>query len=161
MPRRRSARHDGPSPGDPARMPRRGHGGRTWPLVVGWPAVRRVPAVLVQICDVRGAGDTVLATLGVVMATGGTIVSGCCQAVLMAAEHVFQMGAKPADRLSLPGFFCCRVTSLVTGLASIFMYGINWLVCLGDNHPFWRCERSGKGENLARTFDAGHDALVR
>jgi sugar/nucleoside kinase (ribokinase family) len=55
-------------------------------------AVRRVPAVPVQVRDVCGAGDTVLATLGAVLATGGTIADGCRQAVRMAAEQVAQMG---------------------------------------------------------------------
>jgi sugar/nucleoside kinase (ribokinase family) len=49
-------------------------------------AVRRVPAPPVQVCDVCGAGDTVLATLNVVLATGGTIGDGCRQAVQTAAE---------------------------------------------------------------------------
>lgn len=55
-------------------------------------AVRRVPAIQVQVRDVCGAGDTVLATLGLVMATGGMIADGCPQAVRMAAEQVQQIG---------------------------------------------------------------------
>jgi bifunctional ADP-heptose synthase (sugar kinase/adenylyltransferase) len=56
--------------------------------------VRRVPTVPVQVCDVCGARDTVLATLGVVMATGATIGvgAGCRQAVRMAAEQIGQVG---------------------------------------------------------------------
>jgi rfaE bifunctional protein kinase chain/domain len=56
--------------------------------------VRRVPAVPVQVRDVCGAGDTVLATLGVVMAAGGTIGDGCQLAVQMAAEQVVQTGVR-------------------------------------------------------------------
>ena len=58
------------------------------------PAVRRVPAVQVQVRDVCGAGDTVLATMGVVMATGGTIDDACRLAIRMAAEQVGQVGVK-------------------------------------------------------------------
>jgi rfaE bifunctional protein kinase chain/domain len=54
--------------------------------------VRRVPAIPVQVRDVCGAGDTVLAALGVAMATGGTIEDGCRVAVRMAAEQVGQVG---------------------------------------------------------------------
>ena len=69
-------------------------------------AVRRVPAVPVQVRDVCGAGDTVLVTtLGLVMATRGTIGDGCRWAVQMAAEQVCQMGVKPVNRLSLQDFF--------------------------------------------------------
>jgi rfaE bifunctional protein kinase chain/domain len=66
-------------------------------LGVWWsdgPAVRRVPAVQVQVRDVCGAGDTVLATLGVAMATGGTIDDACRLAVRMAAEQVGQVKVK-------------------------------------------------------------------
>jgi D-beta-D-heptose 7-phosphate kinase/D-beta-D-heptose 1-phosphate adenosyltransferase len=55
-------------------------------------AVRRVPAIPVQVRDVCGAGDTVLATLGMVMAAGGTIADGCRRAVQMAAKQVGQVG---------------------------------------------------------------------
>ena len=53
-------------------------------------AVRRVPAL--QGRDVCGAGDTVLATLGVAMATGGKIEGACQLAVEAAAEQVEQIG---------------------------------------------------------------------
>jgi D-beta-D-heptose 7-phosphate kinase / D-beta-D-heptose 1-phosphate adenosyltransferase len=57
-------------------------------------AVRRVPAVPVPVRDVCGAGDTVLATLGVVMAAGGMIADGCKQAVREAARQVEQTGVR-------------------------------------------------------------------
>ena len=56
--------------------------------------VRRVPAVPVQVRDVCGAGDTVLATLGVAMAAGRTFADGCRRAVRMAAEQVGQVGVR-------------------------------------------------------------------
>ena len=59
-------------------------------------AVRRVPAIPVQVRDVCGAGDTVLATLGAAMASGRRICDGCRQAVLMAAEQVGQVGVGDA-----------------------------------------------------------------
>ena len=59
-------------------------------------AVRRVPAVPVQARDVCGAGDTVLATLGVVMATGMTIDDGCQRAVREAARQLVQTGVRGA-----------------------------------------------------------------
>ena len=43
-------------------------------------------------CDVCGAWDTVLATLGLVIATGGTIGEGRRQSVRMAAEQVGRVG---------------------------------------------------------------------
>ena len=55
-------------------------------------AVGRVPAVPVQVRNVCGAGDTVLATLGVATATGATIGDGCRWAVQMAADQVGQVG---------------------------------------------------------------------
>jgi bifunctional ADP-heptose synthase (sugar kinase/adenylyltransferase) len=64
-------------------MPRRlsGRDATSWSrptsLASGGRAVRRVPAVPVQARDVCGAGDTVLATLGVALARGGTISDGC------------------------------------------------------------------------------------
>jgi bifunctional ADP-heptose synthase (sugar kinase/adenylyltransferase) len=58
------------------------------------PKVRRVPAVPVQVRDVCDAGDTVLATLGVVMAAGGTIADGCQRAVREAARQVVQTGVR-------------------------------------------------------------------
>ena len=64
-------------------------------------AVRRVPAVPVHVRDVCGAGVTVLATLGVVMATGGTFADGCRQAVRMAAEQVCHVGVRPILQRSL------------------------------------------------------------
>jgi len=57
-------------------------------------AVRRVPAVPVQVRDVCGAGDAVLATLGMVLATGGTIGDGCQRAVREAARQVEQIGVR-------------------------------------------------------------------
>jgi len=57
-------------------------------------AVRRVPAVPVQVRDVCGAGDTVLATLGVVLATGGMVDDGCQRAVREAARQVVQTGVR-------------------------------------------------------------------
>lgn len=56
------------------------------------PAVRRAPAVPVQIRDVCGVGDTVLATLDVVMGMGRTITDGCQRAVRGAAPQVEQIG---------------------------------------------------------------------
>ena len=66
--------------------------GELGPWWSGGHAVGRVPAVPVQVRDVCGAGDTVLATLGVAMATGATIGDGCRRAVRMAAEQVGQVG---------------------------------------------------------------------
>ncbi|MCL4204146.1 MAG: hypothetical protein KJ000_16820 [Pirellulaceae bacterium] len=59
-------------------------------------AVRRVPAVSVQVRDVCGAGDTVLATLGLVLATGGTIGAGCRLAAKAGARQVRCIGVAPA-----------------------------------------------------------------
>jgi rfaE bifunctional protein kinase chain/domain len=50
--------------------------------------VRRVPAVPVRVQDVCGAGDAVLATLGVVLAKGGGLGEGCREAVRAAGEWV-------------------------------------------------------------------------
>jgi hypothetical protein len=73
-------------------------------------AVRRVPAVPVQVRDVCGAGDTVLATLGVVMATGGTIGDGCQRAVREAAWQVVQTGVLGVGR-----------TTTITGAAPVIL----------------------------------------
>jgi bifunctional ADP-heptose synthase (sugar kinase/adenylyltransferase) len=48
--------------------------------------VRRLPAVLVEVCDACEAGDTVLATLGEVMPGGGGLEEGCRRVVRAAAE---------------------------------------------------------------------------
>lgn len=101
MPRRRFASYDGPPLGDPARLPCRGHSWRVGPLVVGWAKMRRMPAVPVQVRDVCGAGDTVLGTLGVVMATGGMVADGCRQAVQTAAEQVCYVDVSPIMQRNL------------------------------------------------------------
>jgi D-beta-D-heptose 7-phosphate kinase/D-beta-D-heptose 1-phosphate adenosyltransferase len=54
--------------------------------------VRRVPAVPVEVRDVCGAGDTVLATLGVVLTTGKALVDGCRAAVRIAARQLKHTG---------------------------------------------------------------------
>jgi hypothetical protein len=61
-------------------------------------AVRRGPAVPVEVRDVCGAGDTVLATLGVAMATVGTIADGCQRAVREAAQQVVQTDVRGVGR---------------------------------------------------------------
>jgi rfaE bifunctional protein kinase chain/domain len=54
-----------------------------------------MPAVSVPPRDVCGAGDTVLATLGVAIARGETLRDSCALAVRTAAEQVSQVGVVP------------------------------------------------------------------
>jgi rfaE bifunctional protein kinase chain/domain len=58
------------------------HSGETW----------HVPANPVDVCDVCGAGDTVLATLGVAVARGNSLRESCVVATSMAAQQVSQVG---------------------------------------------------------------------
>ena len=54
--------------------------------------VRRVPAVPVEVWDVCGAGDTVLATLGVGAAENEAIEGSCRLAVNTASQQVATTG---------------------------------------------------------------------
>ncbi len=58
-------------------------------------AVRYLPATRVEVRDVCGAGDTVLATLGVAIARGAALREACSFAVKAAAEQVSRFGIAP------------------------------------------------------------------
>jgi len=65
------------------------------PLGLWWShgsQVRRVPAVPIDVRDVCGAGDTVLATLGVETAENETIEGSCRLAVNTASQQVASTG---------------------------------------------------------------------
>jgi D-beta-D-heptose 7-phosphate kinase/D-beta-D-heptose 1-phosphate adenosyltransferase len=58
-------------------------------------AVRYLPATPAEVRDVCGAGDTVLATLGVAIARGAALREACAFAVKAAAKQVSRFGIAP------------------------------------------------------------------
>ena len=61
-----------------------------------------LPAELANVRDVCGAGDTVLATLGMGLARGESLRDTCKLAVMTAAEQVSQIGIAPLLNAALP-----------------------------------------------------------
>jgi len=60
-------------------------------------AVWHIPAVAQQVFDVTGAGDTVIATLGLAMAAGSSVDKACVVANAAAGYAVTQFGAAALD----------------------------------------------------------------